>query len=228
MKAIILAAGSGKRLGSQEPKCLLKLPTGKTIIENQIEALRQNGLNEIIAVVGFKKELIMERNPGVCYVYNPYYHVTNTSKSLMLALSCLEQTDVVWLNGDIYLEPELISRVVSVPGNNIAVNTHHCGEEEVKYKTDNRGAISEISKEVWPCDGECIGVNTISERCFAGFLAELRKCEPHDYFEKAVETAIAGGMEFRPVDISDLNCVEIDFAQDFEKANGYFEMPAPE
>ena len=226
MKAIILAAGSGKRLGSQGPKCMLKLPTGKTIIQNQIEALRENGIKEIVVVVGFKKELIMEQNPSVSYVYNPYYHVTNTSKSLMLALECIEQADIVWLNGDIYLEPELISRVLSASGNNVAVNTHHCGQEEVKYRTDNRGAISEISKEVWPCDGECVGVNTISRGCFADFLEGLRRCEQQDYFEKAIEMVIAQGMEFRPIDISDLNCVEIDFLRDFKKANGFFEIPS--
>ena len=60
MKAIILAAGIGKRISKRLPKCLIPLPTGKTIIGNQIEILRANRIKEIIVVVGFKKEFIME------------------------------------------------------------------------------------------------------------------------------------------------------------------------
>jgi choline kinase len=43
MKAIILAAGIGKKISKQLPKCLIPLPAGKTIIGNQIEILRAKG-----------------------------------------------------------------------------------------------------------------------------------------------------------------------------------------
>ena len=42
MKAIILAAGIGSRLGKKLPKPLTRLPSGLTIIENQIKLLKEN------------------------------------------------------------------------------------------------------------------------------------------------------------------------------------------
>ena len=39
MKAIILAAGKGTRLGMPHPKCLTTLKTGETILGRQIQAL---------------------------------------------------------------------------------------------------------------------------------------------------------------------------------------------
>ena len=49
MRAVILAAGRGRRmgrLGGDRPKCLIELE-GKPLIERQIAALRRGGLNEI-------------------------------------------------------------------------------------------------------------------------------------------------------------------------------------
>lgn len=217
MKAVILAAGSGNRLGSQLPKCLVPLPNGKTIIGNQIEILRAKNIREIVVVVGFKKELIMEGNPDIAYVYNPNYHLTNTSKSLMVALDCMDQTDVIWLNGDVFLQSEVVERVLGEAGNAIAVNNKKCAEEEVKYQTDESGNIVKISKEISVFEGEAVGINKIVKKDFPILLESLRECDGHDYFEKAIELCIAKGTEFHAVDISDCNCIEVDFKKDLEK-----------
>ena len=58
MKAIILAAGQGIRLGnglSELPKCLLKIGN-KTIVEKQLESLASAGIEEISIVIGAKGE----------------------------------------------------------------------------------------------------------------------------------------------------------------------------
>ncbi len=80
MKAIILAAGIGSRLGNSNPKPL-------TILNRQVMYLSDYlGEDNIIVVVGYKKELIMESFPNLLYVYNNYLDTTNTSKSLLKAL----------------------------------------------------------------------------------------------------------------------------------------------
>ena len=58
MKVIILAAGSGTRLGhytKEIPKALVDI-NGKSIIERQIELFKKNGITEIFVVRGYKKE----------------------------------------------------------------------------------------------------------------------------------------------------------------------------
>ncbi len=223
MKAVILAAGAGTRIGNQLPKCLMELPTGNTILGNQIEILRDKDIREIVVVVGFKKDVIMERYPGVIYRYNPLYHMTNTSKSLMMALDSIDPGDTVWLNGDVFLEPEVLERVVSGEGNVIAVNRAKCNDEEVRYRTGADGRIVEISKSVEDPEGESVGVNKISGRDFARFLDGLRRCSDNDYFEKGIEICIAEGMDFYPVDISNCKCIEVDFKEDFERVREFFD-----
>jgi len=222
VKVIILAAGVGKRIGRKLPKCLTPLPSGKTILENQLDLLKANGLREIIVVVGFKKEVIMEYYPQVLYLYNPLFHVTNTSKSLMLALEYLTPDDILWLNGDVFFEEEVLRRVIVFPGNAVAVNHARCGDEEVKFQTDKEGRIIALSKTVNPAEGEAIGINKITRELFPIFLEKLRLCNDHDYFEKAMEMTIQEGYSFYPVDISDLKCVEIDFRKDLEAVRKFF------
>jgi len=219
---VILAAGAGTRIGNQLPKCLMELPSGKTIIGNQIDILHERNIREIVVVVGFKKDIIMEKYPGVLYKYNPFYHMTNTSKSLMMALQSVDVGDTVWLNGDVFLEPEVLERVLSREGNVIAVNRSKCDDEEVKYRTDSQGRIVEISKAVEQAEGESVGVNKISAADFPRFLEGLNRCSDSDYFEKGIEICISEGMEFYPVDISNCKCIEVDFKEDFERVKDFF------
>ena len=65
-------------------------------IENNPECLSEYiGINNIIAIVGYKKELIMESFPNLLYVYNDFYDTTNTSKSLLAGLNKIEEEDVL-------------------------------------------------------------------------------------------------------------------------------------
>ena len=134
MKAVILAAGIGSRLGISEPKPLTKLKNGESILQRQVECLSEYiGINNIIAIVGYKKELIMESFPNLLYVYNDFYDTTNTSKSLLAGLNKIEEEDVLWLNGDVVFEKELLPQIIQCPESCMAVNTNSVGEEEIKY-----------------------------------------------------------------------------------------------
>ena len=68
----ILAAGMGTRLGRPLPKPLTTLSDGRTIIGQQLENIRTVlGVDsEILVVVGFKLEAIIEAVPDVAFVYN--------------------------------------------------------------------------------------------------------------------------------------------------------------
>ena len=63
MKAVILAAGIGSRLKSDLPKSLTELPDGKTILARQVDILKEIKAEEIIIVVGYRKEEIINRFP---------------------------------------------------------------------------------------------------------------------------------------------------------------------
>jgi len=217
--AVTLVAGLGSRLGRPHPKCLTTLGDGETILARQIRLLRNHGL-PVIAVVGFKLESILEAHPDLLYVYNPNYDTTNTSKSLLCALRRIQGQDVLWLNGDVVFDDQVLTRLLENTDSTVAVNSAQVGEEEVKYATDNTGYITQISKQVAQPVGESLGINIVRRDRFEAFKSTLADVQEQDYFEKGMELLIERDAHaFRAVDVSDLHCIEVDFEEDLREAN---------
>jgi L-glutamine-phosphate cytidylyltransferase len=220
VKAIILAAGIGSRLGNPRPKPLTQLSTGEMIMGRQVKYLKQVvSVDDIFVVIGFKKDLIMEEFSELTYVFNNIYDRTNTSKSLLKALRKVRADDVIWLNGDVVFDPEVLTRIIESKTSCMAVNTASVAEEEVKYTLSPDGSINEVSKTVKNALGESVGINKIMSSDIPRFIEMLERCEDDDYFERGIEFAIGAGLKIYPVDVSDVLCIEVDFTEDLEKAN---------
>ena len=222
---VILAAGMGSRLGRSLPKPLTELSDGRSIMQQQFDNIHQafGKKAEITVVVGYKLEHIIEAFPIASFVYNEQYDQTNTSKSLMRALRASKDGGVLWLNGDVVFDPEALERaakMVATEQSFVSVNTAKVSDEEVKYTVDTEGYINELSKTVKGGLGEAVGINYVSPDDKAALLRQLGRVDDKDYFERGIELAIEQDrLRFEPVDISDLYAVEIDFAEDLERAN---------
>ncbi len=217
MKAVILAAGMGKRLGGSIPKPLTSLVNGKTIMDFQVERLSSIiDARNIIVVVGYKKEMVMGRFPHLTFIHNEDFAQTNTSKSLLLALRKVDD-DVMWLNGDVYFDQEVL-KLLHNPGFSCClVDKKRCGPEEVKYDLNKDGFIYRISKTVPKPQGECLGINVVLKKDLAAFRDELENVNNQDYFEKALENlTMADKMRLRPVEVGEFYCNEIDFEDDLK------------
>ncbi|WP_430592594.1 NTP transferase domain-containing protein [Humidisolicoccus flavus] len=226
-QVVILAAGMGSRLGRSLPKSLTELNDGRTIMQQQIENIRHTfgASAQITTVVGYKLDEIIDAFPDNTYVYNDEYDITNTSKSLLRALRASKRGGVLWMNGDVVFDPAVLDRVAKNVLNDIstvAVNHSSVADEEVKYTVDAEGCILELSKKVVGGLGEAVGINFISSKDKRAFIHHLEKCEAQDYFERGLEMAIErDGLKVHPIDISDLYAVEVDFAEDLERANQF-------
>jgi L-glutamine-phosphate cytidylyltransferase len=224
VRIVILAAGVGSRLGSPLPKPLTRLADGRTILERQVDGIASAfDVNRVMIVVGFKKDLIMEDCPGVAFVYNQDFGETNTSKSLLRALELTLDEAVLWMNGDVVFEPELmvsLRRLIDAEQSFVCVNTESVGAEEVKYRADAGGRIVVLSKEVEGAAGEAVGINFVAAADKDRLVKRLRECEPSDYFERGMERAIeCDGVEFVALDVGSATCIEIDFPEDLARAN---------
>ena len=223
---VVLAAGRGTRLGRPFPKPLTRLANGHSIMQLQLQHLRALARPPAYIVVGFKKELIMEDFPDEAFLYNPDFSETNTSKSLLRALERVPPGGVLWLNGDVVFDPKLLDELRPRLGGDetiVCVNHAAVGEEEVKYTVDDDGWVRELSKSVTEPLGEAVGINYIAESDRDLLVRHLERCADEDYFERAIETAIADdGLRVRPVDISAFACIELDVEDDLLRANSLF------
>ncbi|SDS19336.1 Choline kinase [Paraoerskovia marina] len=230
VQVVVLAAGMGTRLGRPFPKPLTPLKDGRTIMAQQLGNVRSvfGKYAEVLVVVGFKLEQVMEAVPDVSFAYNEMYDQTNTSKSLLKALRVTGDRGVLWMNGDVVFHPDVLRRVeplVAERKSFVCVNTASVAEEEVKYTVDEDGFIKDLSKQV-PTDvalGEAVGINYIAPQDKPLLVDKLGEVGDQDYFERGLEIGIGeGGLKVTPVDISDLYAVEVDFDEDLERANAAF------
>lgn len=113
---IILAAGLGSRLGGSVPKPLTVLEDGRTILQQQLdnitEVFGQDALRSVIVVLGHRSEEIHEVLPRQAKtVHNVDYEFTNTSKSLLQALSRVPKgNSALWLNGDVVFDADILRK----------------------------------------------------------------------------------------------------------------------
>jgi choline kinase len=227
-QVVILAAGMGTRLARPLPKPLTELRDGRSIMKQQIDNLKYAFAESyrVMIVVGFKLEAIIERFPEATFVYNEFFDQTNTSKSLLKALRASGDGGVLWMNGDVVFDPEVLVRVTPMMESNqsfIVVNQSKVSDEEVKYTLDAEGYIKELSKQVVGGLGEAVGINYVSAQDKAALIDRLGEVDDQDYFERGIEYAIEkDAARFKAVDISDLYAVEVDFAEDLERANELF------
>jgi len=222
MKAVILAAGMGKRLEMGIPKPLIKIHNEKTILDFQIAALSNRiGIENIIVVVGYKKELVMEKFPNLTFVYNSNYENTNMAKSLLLALKKIDE-DLLSINGDVYFDAKILDLILKQVNSGSLVNIKRCGEEEMKYNIDEDGFIKQISKSLYDYQGEALGMNFIKKKDLNIFRNELQSLADHDFIDKAFDNLIRRNT-FRliPINVGNLFCHEIDYKSDIEIVKDY-------
>ena len=115
MKAIILAAGRGRRmqhLTDERPKCLVKL-RGKPLIEWQLESLSAAGISDIGIVTGYRKELLS------CYNLTEFHNDRWSDTNMVVSLECADK----WLRmepsiisySDIFYDPSAVTSLINCP-----------------------------------------------------------------------------------------------------------------
>jgi len=120
MQVLILAAGTGSRLGKytkENTKCMLEI-NGKTLIEHVLDMINNVGLTELTLVVGYKKDNLIKhlgnryKNVNIHYIENPIYDRTNNIYSLFLAKDVLVRDDTILLESDLMFEERILQRLL--------------------------------------------------------------------------------------------------------------------
>lgn len=234
MQAVILAAGMATRLKpltDKTPKCLLELSPKRPILDYMLTGLIAQGLTRLVMVTGFEagqiESFIKSRFPALetVFVHNPDFETTNNAYSLLLAQHEVKGGFIL-LDSDIVFDPRIIGALKNEKGRPVlAVNCHPCGDEEIKVRVNENFQIQEISKKVDPAKtmGESIGIELFCEKS-ARILFEtlekrmIKENRINEFYEASFEEMIVQGHDFYACDVTEFPAMEIDFAEDLEKA----------
>lgn len=248
-KAIIIAAGLGSRLKSYTdnlPKCMLKFGD-KTLLERQIEAYRNCGINNISVIRGYKKEKINYED--LRYYENPDFENNNILNSLFYAEEELNG-NVIVAYSDILFEASVVRRLLESQADiSIVVDIDWRGyydgrkehpieeAENVIFNANNEVLkIGKILTEKDDVHGEFIGMLKFTPRGAEIFKKHFHRAKeiywdkPYQraaIFQKAYITDIIQDMADLGVPV---HCViiergwkEIDTVEDYQNALKEFE-----
>lgn len=125
MKAIILAAGRGSRMGpltENFPKCLTKI-NGTALIDYQIAALQGAGVHDIALVTGYKADCL--KKYGTHHFHNEKWEETNMVYSLFCAQEWLTEFPCIISYSDIYYEVQVIQALMAAEGEAVIAYDPH-------------------------------------------------------------------------------------------------------
>jgi len=233
MKAIILSAGQGSRLGhlvDDRPKCLIDF-NGRTLLDRQLDALETNGVHEAVVVTGFHDELVQEAiarrgaGPSVRTIYNPFYKVADNTGSLYMAREELAGDCLVW-NGDTLVSDALMKRVVANQRSGICVTIDRkdsYDDDDMKVIAGDQGQLHAIGKRIDEgVNAESIGLLAFraggAERFRAAIERAMRTTEGTTIWYLRVIHHLAQDGEVWTLDIKGEEWGEVDFPPDVEAA----------
>jgi len=167
MRAIIIAAGRGRRLlhhTDDRPKCLMDIG-GRTILDQQLHAFVENGVEDIHIVRGYRAEDI--RVPGATYHANPDWRDNNILESLFCAESAMDGPFLSTYS-DILFTPEVVRAVLDAP-HDITLVVDREWHRSYEGRRDHPVAQAELTE----VDGDrvlCVGKQVGPERSVGEFI----------------------------------------------------------
>ena len=243
MKAIILAAGEGSRMGKLTqniPKPLVTV-NGKSIIERQLSILKQNEILDVIIITGPHNEKFNFKK--IRYIHDENFREHDQLGSLMSAKKEID-SDIIILFADIIFDDTILSKILESKSDiSIAVDMNW--KRVYTSRTDNsfdaadkvrfeQGNASRIFKNMTEGDkkfeiGEFIGLMKLSKNgskqlvdCYEKIHTHEGKFHDAQSMEKAklidlLQELIENKIKIDAIPITGKWC-EIDTEQDLEIA----------
>ena len=194
-RAIVIAAGRGKRLGEHTdvvPKTLVQVGE-RTILGWQLRAFAAAGIRELVIIRGYRGDVLeagarADAPPGMglTFVDNPEWETNNILLSLAQARAHLDGPALITYS-DIIFTPAVVRALVAAPGSIDLVidadfrdiyvgRTLHPLEEGEVSDLDPQGRVARVGKKALPADaahGEFIGLLKASAEGMAAIARTL-------------------------------------------------------
>ena len=238
MRALILAAGEGRRIRSihgERPKCLIQFgPGAPTILDHQIDGLLSSGIAKIGIVVGYERNQIIQHVHAnyrsdihrFRFIDNPAFAETNNIYSLWLARDWLRDESFVCLNADVAFDHRILPRALRFAAPINMIVDPQWRDETMKVVIA-RSRVIRMSKQISRSEfsGTYIGITTFSaaiqESLFDRIGDLIRTGHEKEFFNVAVQQLADEGVHVGFTSTFDMPWAEIDDPADLAFAKKY-------
>ena len=214
MKAIIIAAGMGKRMGhltDDRPKCMLSVG-GRTILDSQADTLRSLGVEDVVVVRGYQGNKI--NCDGVRFCENKDYMDNNILESLFCARQEMDSGFVFSYSDILYTRDVLgallaskadIAIIADVDWEKAYVGRSGHPVSEAELVKAEGGRLTLIGKGLFPCEeseGEFIGLAKFSGEGVKGLIETYDGLKAQ--YEEDPSFTFQGATTFRQAYLTDI------------------------
>ena len=231
MKAVILAAGVGRRLSDviqDRPKCLIELGE-RTLLSRYLESLATLAITQVVMIVGYQQELIRravktERFPGeVHFEVNEAYE-RGSIGSLWAGRRELND-DVVIMDADVLYHPTILQRLVESPNpNSLLMDETVSQETEECMVVVRSGRVIALTKHIpdrYDLVGEGVGFLKVQKSDVPHLVQSVQSYVNMGQLDMEYEDALKEFFQEVRVGfekIGGLPWIEIDFPEDIKRA----------
>ena len=234
MKAIILAAGVGRRLGVDHPKCLLEFD-GRSLMQRHLDLLKQLGVEEVIVGVGHLADQVSDAIAEYGHAdFTRTIFNSRFEQGSMISLWTLREEltyggDVLLMDADVLYDQKMLQRLVETDYKNTFLldRGFEDGDEPVKLCVRD-GKLVEFRKQLaadldYEFSGESVGFFRFGSVILKRLSERTEDYLARGLFEEHYEEAIRDLMletpkEFSFEDVTGIPWIEIDFPEDIERA----------
>ncbi|MEM2896638.1 MAG: sugar phosphate nucleotidyltransferase [Candidatus Bathyarchaeia archaeon] len=234
MKAVILASGKGTRLlpiTETRPKHMISI-AGKPLLEHLINSVVANGINEILLVVGYKKETIQNYfndgknfNASIDYVFQP--EALGTGHAVKIVKEYVGSKDFLVVNGDLLITQDAVKSVLESYKKKFGSIV--MGVTKVDYAEpygivlldDDRviDLIEKPSKKKVSSNLVNAGIYVLND-CIYDFLEKVRMSKRKEFeLTDAIGSLIKSGQEIKGAMIDSKDWLDIGYPWDVLEAN---------
>ena len=236
----MLAAGRGVRMGGRRPKALIPLGRHEPTLAYLLRGVRRAGVDDVLVVTGFGASEVQDyvaSNFGdldVTYVFNARYASWGNFHSLRIAVDQVPADDLLAVNCDVIVHPDLFRRVLSTEGDLVlAVERRlRLDEEDMRvHLSDDR--VLGIGKDLPRArsHGEFCGVSLLrreARRRYADVATEVEwRAETSIYYED-IYARILDSLDVRAAFLSAGEYAEVDEPGDVVAAKAVIERYSSE
>lgn len=230
VRAAVLAAGRGVRMGGAHPKTLLPLEGREPMLHFILQGLKIAGINELLVVTGYKpgevQEFVDKHGTGfeVTYARNARFASWGNFHSVRIALDQSPGYDVMVVNSDVVLHPDVYGRVVASRGDLVLAAQKRLvlDQEDMRVRLQDDRVLG-IGKDLSRAHGhaEYAGASLLrpaAARMYSEIATDLEwQGDTQRYYED-VYAAMVDRIDARAAPVAEDEYAEVDTPADIARA----------
>lgn len=239
LRAAVLAAGRGTRMGGGTPKTLLPVGDKEPLLHYILVGLARAGVDDVLFVTGHRAEEVQQyvsEHPAAgtaTFVRNARFASWGNFHTVRLALDQSPGMDLLVVNSDVVVHPDVYRRVADAPGELVLAvqRSRKLDQEDMRVQLSADRVLAIGKDLLMPLShGEYAGVSLLrpdAARAYSELSTELEwRARTSLYYEDVYALMIERRVDARAASVEAGEYAEVDTPEDVGGAAAVIERHA--